>query len=148
MDCARAGALAMASPIAAILARNAHLIPPRILLCRRLEVYLTLRSGIRVQRVTTPAASASLQRRSIGHRERSTDGPKLSGESQLAREFELRKSLRRHLARCGEDADRDRKVEAAAFLGKPAPVCTSTRTRGASRPASARLKTTARDMHG
>jgi len=53
-----------------------------------------------------------------GHRQRSANGAQLSGERQLAREFVLAQVVGFELARCREYAQRDRQIEAAAFLAQ------------------------------
>ena len=53
-----------------------------------------------------------------GHGERAANRAQLSGQGKLSGEFVLRKPVGLQLARGGEDPQRDREIEAAAFLGK------------------------------
>src|SRR5258708_19363422 len=61
---------------------------------------------------------AAVALRAEGHRERSADRPQLARQGELAGELERIEAFAWHLPGGGENADRDRQVEPAAFLGK------------------------------
>ena len=51
-----------------------------------------------------------------GHREHTLDRPRLAGQSQLADDREVARPIERRSARCQQQAQRDRQVEAAGVF--------------------------------
>ena len=74
--------------------------------------------GIRLRKDEGAGFSRALAVHGEGHGQRATHRPQLTRQRQFARELESVQLFAADLARGGQDAERDRQIEAAGLLGK------------------------------